>query len=110
MYRKESASSGLSTVRFCPTGRCQGGKVTDGHDGPERETDPATGVADVVRRLHPRIVLPMHWFTPENLASFLALMAPDFEIVSAIGPEVEISADTLPDHPTVLVLEAALIP
>ena len=67
-------------------------------------------VADVVRQLHPRIVLPMHWFTPENLASFLALMAPDFEIVSAIGPEVEISADTLPDHPTVLVLDAALIP
>ena len=67
-------------------------------------------MADVVRHLHARIVLPMHWFTAEGLAGFLAEMRGDFAIVVPGGADIEVSRALLPVKPTVVVLEPALIP
>ena len=65
-------------------------------------------MAGVVRHLHPRIVLPMHWFSPEGLARFLVQMKPDFTISVADGPEILVSRPTLPARPMVVVLQPAL--
>ncbi|MEO6298413.1 MAG: MBL fold metallo-hydrolase [Paracoccaceae bacterium] len=67
-------------------------------------------MADVVRHLHARVVLPMHWFSPEGLAQFLVQLKPDYQIVVPGGADVEVSRDALPDRPMVVVLEPALIP
>ena len=65
-------------------------------------------MADVVRHLHPRIVLPMHWFSPEGLARFLVQLNPDFTITVPDSPEILVSRATLPGRPTVVVLQPAL--
>ena len=67
-------------------------------------------MAEVVKRLRARLVLPMHWFTGEGLQAFLARMQPAFEVAFSQGPEVEVSWETLPERPTILVLEPALLP
>ena len=67
-------------------------------------------MADVVRHLHARIVLPMHWFTPEGLALFLVQLKKDYVISVPGGAEVEVSRAALPDKPEVVVLEPALFP
>jgi L-ascorbate metabolism protein UlaG (beta-lactamase superfamily) len=61
-------------------------------------------IAEVVRSLHPRLVLPMHWFTPEVLAGFLADLQKDFSITPVAGPEIEVSRASLPALPEVAVL------
>jgi L-ascorbate metabolism protein UlaG (beta-lactamase superfamily) len=61
-------------------------------------------MADVVRHLHPRIVLPMHWFTPEILTQFLTDMTPDYPAHVVAGPEIEVSRATLPAVPEIDVL------
>ncbi len=53
-------------------------------------------IAGVVRSLRPRIVLPMHWFTPEILAQFLTDMQADYPSLVVAGPEIEVSRATLP--------------
>lgn len=67
-------------------------------------------MAEVVSRFRARLVVPMHWFTGEGLASFLARMQPAFDVQIARTHEVELSLKTLPRRPTILVLEPALIP
>ena len=67
-------------------------------------------LAGVVRRLQPRIVLPMHWFDGAALTRFQAAMQADFQLVAAGGPEVLVGLDTLPVVPQMLVLDPALIP
>lgn len=67
-------------------------------------------MVQVLRDLHARLILPMHWFNPGTLAEFLAVAAPDFEITRAGGPEVEVSRDRLPRRPTILLLDPAPIP
>ena len=67
-------------------------------------------MADVVRHLHARVVLPMHWFTPQGLALFLAQLPRDYLISVPGVPEVEVSRAALPMRPEVVVLEPALIP
>lgn len=67
-------------------------------------------MADVVRRLHPRIVLPMHWFSDEGLARFLVQLKDDFTIRVPESPEILISRDALPQRPEVVVLQAAPFP
>lgn len=66
-------------------------------------------IAGVVRTLHPRLVLPMHWFTPEVLAQFLADM-PDYPVETRDGPEIEVSRATLPVRPTTVVLSPQPFP
>lgn len=67
-------------------------------------------MAQVVKDLHARLILPMHWFGPKTRASFLAQSAGRMEVVTAGGPEVEITRATLPRRPTILLLDPALIP
>jgi hypothetical protein len=52
----------------------------------------------------------MHWFSADGLVSFVKRMQPAFEVEIISGPEVEVSLETLPRRPTILVLEPALIP
>ncbi len=61
-------------------------------------------ISGVVRSSHPRIVLPMHWFTPEVLAQFLVDMKADHRINVVGGAEIEVSRATLPAMPEVDVL------
>lgn len=65
-------------------------------------------MAEEVRRFHPRLVLPMHWFSDEGLALFLAALQGDFQITLAEGAEVIVSRDSLPQAPEVLVLRPVL--
>lgn len=70
----------------------------------------ADSMASVVNRFRARLVLPMHWFSADRLVAFVKRMEAGFEVDVASGPEVEISLDSLPRRPTILVLEPALIP
>lgn len=65
-------------------------------------------MADEVRKFHPRIVLPMHWFSEEGLAQFLAALQDDFTVTLAEGPDLVVSRETLPQRPEILVLRPAL--
>ena len=67
-------------------------------------------MAGVLRDLHPRLVLPMHWFSEATLARFLAIAKEAFAIEIADGPEVEVSLKTLPRRPTILLLSPAPVP
>lgn len=58
----------------------------------------------VLQRLRSSVVLPMHWFGPENLARFLAGMEDDFVIELRKESAVEVSLGTLPSRPTVIAL------
>ena len=65
-------------------------------------------MADVVRRLHARVVLPMHWFSDEGLARFLVQLNGDFTIVVPGGAEMVLSRAGLPERPEVVVLQPAV--
>lgn len=58
----------------------------------------------VLKRLRARVVIPMHWFGPDNLDRFLAGMADDFEITRAGAASLVVARDTLPRRPRVVVL------
>jgi len=62
-------------------------------------------MAEEVRKFRPQIVLPMHWFSDEGLALFLAALRDDFTIVLEDGAGLIVSRDTLPDRPEVRVLQ-----
>ena len=66
-------------------------------------------IAGVVRSLHPRLVLPMHWFTPALLQDFLAQM-PDYPISIETGAEIMVSRQSLQAAPRVVVLTPAPFP
>lgn len=66
-------------------------------------------IAGVVRSLHPRLVLPMHWFAPEVLARFLADM-PDYPSEMRPGAEIEVSRASLPARPQIVVLQPRPFP
>ena len=59
----------------------------------------------IVKRLKSSIVLPMHWFSRFSLDSFLAGVSDEFAIERPGVSSMEISLRTLPDRPTVIVLE-----
>jgi L-ascorbate metabolism protein UlaG (beta-lactamase superfamily) len=61
-------------------------------------------VKTVIDQIHPRLVLPSHYFTTENLARFLDLMRDEYAIEVKQDPEIEVSRATLPDRPTVIAL------
>ena len=67
-------------------------------------------MADVVRHLHPRIILPMHWFTEAGLARFLVQLQDDATIVVAEGSQIVVSRATLPQRPEVVVLQPEVAP
>lgn len=67
-------------------------------------------MADIIRRFNPRIVLPMHWFTAEGLTEFLVQLNRDYEISVPETPEILVSRASLPEKPTVIVLQPTPFP
>ena len=59
----------------------------------------------IVERLKSSIVLPMHWFSRQSLETFLAGVSDEFAIERPGTSHLEVSLRTLPDRPTVYVLE-----
>jgi L-ascorbate metabolism protein UlaG (beta-lactamase superfamily) len=63
----------------------------------------------VLERLRALVVIPMHWFGPANLETFLAGMSDAFVIDRRDGQSLTLTLADLPDRPTVMVLTPALL-
>ncbi|MDJ1006981.1 MAG: MBL fold metallo-hydrolase [Paracoccaceae bacterium] len=59
----------------------------------------------IVKRLKSSVVIPMHWFSTVSLDAFLAGVSDEFDIRRDGVSSLDISLRTLPDRPTVMVLE-----
>ena len=59
----------------------------------------------LIEQIQPRIVLPMHYFSTENLMRFLALMRGRYGIEVHDGASVTVSRLALPQQPTVIALQ-----
>ena len=62
------------------------------------------GMVNVLKSLHTRLVLPMHYFGTATLARFIDRLGRDFAIVQSESPSIVISRATLPESPQLLVL------
>ncbi len=62
------------------------------------------GMIDVIKALRARLILPMHYFNQNTLARFLDRIKTEFPVEMSPQSEVVISAKSLPNEPTVLVL------
>ena len=62
---------------------------------------------NVLRRVKASIVIPMHWFADASLGRFLAGMEGDFAIERPGANDIEVSLRSLPDRPTIIVLQPA---
>ncbi|MCR9125530.1 MAG: MBL fold metallo-hydrolase [Rhodobacteraceae bacterium] len=58
-----------------------------------------------LKRLKSSVVIPMHWFSGFALDAFLVGISDEFAVVRTGGSSIEVSLRTLPDRPTVMVLE-----
>ncbi|MCV6596218.1 MAG: MBL fold metallo-hydrolase [Mangrovicoccus sp.] len=67
-------------------------------------TLPLPVMIELLKRMRASLVIPMHWFGPSNLATFLAGMSDEFVIERSEAPWLEISLRSLPQNPTVWVL------
>jgi L-ascorbate metabolism protein UlaG (beta-lactamase superfamily) len=54
--------------------------------------------------LKARLVLPMHYFGPDTLRRFLSVLGEEFDVELSRVPEIVVSATSLPERPTVVVL------
>lgn len=63
----------------------------------------------ILKRLKSSVVIPMHWFGRSTLESFLIGMADSFAISRPGVSSIDVSLRTLPDVPTVVVLEPAYL-
>jgi len=68
-------------------------------------TLPLPDMVQVLNRLKSSIVIPMHWFGDYTLNAFLVGIAEDFDVRRDGISTLEVSLATLPDRPTVIVLE-----
>lgn len=62
-------------------------------------------MSDVVRRVNASLILPMHWFGTWSLGSFLDEIRNGFPVQTLQGSQMTVSLNTLPDQPTVVVLQ-----
>lgn len=62
----------------------------------------------VIEQMHPRVVLPMHYFSMDRLARFLDMMRETHAIDVRHEPTIEVSRMTLPDRATVIALPGGL--
>ncbi len=62
------------------------------------------GMAEVLKALKPRVMIPMHMFSAYGLERFLTRVRQDFEVVDNPTPTISFSRATLPANPQVLVL------
>lgn len=59
----------------------------------------------LIEQIHPRLVLPMHYFSAQNLGRFLSFMREkNYGIEVRDSPTIELSRTTLPIQPTVIAL------
>ena len=72
-------------------------------------TLPRETLRDVLNRLRSSVVIPMHWFGPSNLEAFLVEMGDTFAIERPGTSSIEVSLRTLPDRPTIVVLDPELL-
>ncbi len=63
----------------------------------------------VLQRLRSSVVIPMHWFGPRSLETFLDGMAEEFAIDRRPESFLEVSLNTLPSRPTVIVLRPSFL-
>jgi L-ascorbate metabolism protein UlaG (beta-lactamase superfamily) len=70
----------------------------------------ADNMAEVVDHFRARLVIPMHWFSPEALTQFATNLQTRFEVQLADGPEITLSRETLPRRPTLLIMDPQLFP
>lgn len=68
--------------------------------------DSAT-LIEVVSRFRSSVVLPMHWFSGASLQRFLAAMSGDFAVERRAESWIDVSQDSLPARPTIIVLPPA---
>ncbi|MEM7076301.1 MAG: MBL fold metallo-hydrolase [Pseudomonadota bacterium] len=72
-------------------------------------TMPLPQMIGVLQRLKSSVVIPMHWFTEDGLARFLAGMEGPFTVVETGLDTLTVSLDSLPAAPTVMVLRPAFL-
>ncbi|WP_092643841.1 MBL fold metallo-hydrolase [Jannaschia faecimaris] len=63
----------------------------------------------VLQRLRSSVVIPMHWFGPGSLDRFVEGMSQDFDIDRRDTSFIEVSLNTLPRRPTVVVLRPSYL-
>ena len=63
-------------------------------------------MAEVVRLLRSRLILPMHYFSGVSLQGFLTEMQGEFKVRVHDSSQMIVSQKTLPDSPTMVVLPA----
>ncbi|WP_299658958.1 MBL fold metallo-hydrolase [uncultured Ruegeria sp.] len=68
-------------------------------------TMPLPEMIEVLKRLKSSIIIPMHWFSDFSLERFLVDIRDDFPVERDGISELVVSLRTLPDRPTVVVLE-----
>lgn len=68
-------------------------------------TMPLPEMITVLQRLKSSLVIPMHWFGDYTLETFLAGISGAFEVQRLTTSSIEVSLATLPDRPTVVVLQ-----
>lgn len=68
-------------------------------------TMPLPDMISVLKRLKSSVIIPMHWFSSFSLDRFLVDIRDEFPIVREGESEITVSLRTLPDRPTVVVLE-----
>ncbi len=61
-------------------------------------------VAAVLDQIHPRLVLPMHYFMRDVVARFVDLVHDRYAVRFSDSPTLTISRATLPERPTIIVL------
>ncbi|SFA85684.1 L-ascorbate metabolism protein UlaG, beta-lactamase superfamily [Poseidonocella pacifica] len=59
----------------------------------------------ILKRLKSSVVIPMHWYGRGTLDYFLSGMAQDFDVVDEGANSLVVSLRTLPDRPTVHILQ-----
>ena len=72
-------------------------------------TLPRETLRDVLSRLRSSVVIPMHWFGRSNLEAFLVEMGDEFAVERTGESSLEVSLRSLPDRPTIVVLEPAFL-
>ena len=73
-------------------------------------TLPTPAIVRIMKRLKSSVVIPMHWFGRATLDRFVIEMSDDFDVRYVRGSAMEVSLRSLPDRPTVMVLEPAYLP
>ena len=72
-------------------------------------TLPLPEMISVLKRLKSSVVIPMHWFSGFSLGAFLEGIGDEFVVRNPGGSSIEVSLRSLPDRPTVFVLQPGFL-